>query len=189
MRIEVVTPPDHEPLTMGEARAHLRLDGNDDDATVLALIMAARAQIEAMTGRSLITRTLRAHFDGFAAPLWLPRAPVSAVSSISYVDQAGEMQTLAADRYQVVAGEWSPAVYPAYGVSWPGTRPQPEAVSITYVAGYGTINAIPAPIKAAMLLLVGHLFQNREAASPDSISEMPMGVEYLLSNFRITATS
>lgn len=68
---------------------------------------------------------------------------------------------------------------------WPGSYHREDAVSVTYVAGYGNADAVPAPIKAAILLIVGHLYENREASTVGVSAELlPMAVDALLAPYR-----
>lgn len=112
----------------------------------------------------------------------LPKSPVQNVTAVTYIDDAGVTQTLAASKYLVdVTGE--PArIAPAYGEIWPVTRQQMGAVNITFVAGYGASDNVPASLKAAIKLLVAHWHENREAIIPGSVSEMPLAVESLLAS-------
>lgn len=88
--------------------------------------------------------------------------PLQSVASIKYIDTAGVQQTLASNKYKVVAGV--PArVVPAYGTTWPETRNEPAAVEIRFVCGYGGVDSVPQPIKAWMLAQIGAMTENREA--------------------------
>jgi uncharacterized phiE125 gp8 family phage protein len=108
---------------------------------------------------------------------------VIAVTAIRYVDPSGATLTLDPSQYQVVTG--APGfVLPAYGLSWPATRYQPESVTIDFTAGYGdTAGDVPNVAKSAISLLLGHLYENREATVTSSIGlrEAPLGVKTLVS--------
>ena len=93
-----ITAPAFEPLSLSEAKAHLRVDVADEDALITALITAARQYIEARTGRMLPQRNFVVELDGFpdgGADIVLPFPPVTAVASVSYFDTLGATQTLA----------------------------------------------------------------------------------------------
>ena len=93
----------------------------------------------------------------------LPRPPLQLVSSIQYVDGGGVLQTMPVLDYQVDTSPTPGRVGPAYGKVWPVTRLQLAAITITYLAGYGTADAVPDDIKQAILLLVSHWERNRDA--------------------------
>lgn len=207
-RTTPVTAPAEEPLTLAEAKAHLRVDASNEDDLIAALIVAARELAETRQRRALVTQTWDLTLDrwpygggyydrairqmGPGSPLWLPntgqlpielpRPPLQSVTSIAYVDPEGNSQTLDPSAYVVSTG--TPGrIAPAYGLTWPSIRNQIDAVTIRYVAGYGAASAVPKATKQAILLLVGHLYENREAVAVNvgaNILELPMGVEALL---------
>lgn len=186
-----ITAPTVEPVTLAEVKLHLRVDGVDEDALITALITAAREQAESITRRALNTQTWRLTLDRFPAIIELPRPHLQSVDSVQYVDTDGVLQTLAADAYQV-AGTSEPArILPAYGQSWPATRSQPEAVSITYTAGFGAAGAdVPASIRQWILLYIGALYENREAFRAaervGGVASLPTPfLDGLLANYRL----
>ncbi|HVW36055.1 MAG TPA: head-tail connector protein [Pirellulales bacterium] len=110
----------------------------------------------------------------------LPLPPVQAVNSITYLDSAGDLQTLAPSQYVVdVTGE--PArLTPQYGFVWPITRWQVGSVTVQFTAGYGTAADVPETVKAAIKLLVAHWYEHREAVSDKTMASVPLAVESLL---------
>lgn len=182
MSIKVITGPAEEPITLADAKLHLRIDGAAEDAYVTSLLKAARQTVEIETSRVLVSQTLVQTFDGYTPgkPLTLLRAPVASIVSVQHVGGDGATVTLDAERYLAALGE--PALlHPAYGVSWPIARGQPGAVSVTYVAGYGNAAAVPELAKAAIRLLLGHWYENREAVIVGTIaSELPRGASSII---------
>ncbi len=203
MRIIVVEPP-AAILTYQDAVARLKLDGDDDEqADVEAMIAAATAHIDGpdgWLGRALGPQTLEIRFDGFDefarhGAIFLPCPPTIDVISVTYVDPVGAAQTLAADAYELLGRE----LIPAFGQHWPVVRHQREAVRIRYRAGYAAdpsadplVARVPAPITAAILLMVGDLYSNRETtvdARASAAVEVPMSttVTNLLAPYRMWA--
>lgn len=205
--LTVSSEPASEPVSVDQARAHLRLDETEDETTVRALITAARQHVEAVTGRALVTQTLEMkldHFPGTAHGIldlrmhpealtgrgqdWairLPRSPLQSVSSISYVDDAGSTQTLAASKYDVDTSSLVPRITPAYSEVWPTTRPIPNAVTVTFVAGYSAVSSIPAGLKQAILVLVGTMFENRESVAAFDAQKVPQSFDFLVAPYRV----
>jgi uncharacterized phiE125 gp8 family phage protein len=172
----LVSAPATTPVSLTEAKAHLRVDHSDDDTLITALINAAVAHLDGkdgILGRALITQTWDLKLDEFCPAIRIPLPPLASVTSITYVDTDGATQTLAADQYTVTSGE--PAkIVPAYNVTWPSTRCVPEAVKVRFVAGYGNASSVPAGIKAAILLHVGTLYRDRETVNIGNIiNELP----------------
>lgn len=200
MNLTLVAPPTEEPVTLAEARGQCRVEVPDDDALLAGYILAAREHVETETRRAAMTQT----WD-LKLPCWpqywdddrhewrvgieLPRPPLASVASIAYVDSSGAAQTLAADQYQVTTryGEIRQGlVVPAYGVTWPSLRDQPDAVTVRFVAGYASMTLVPNRIRQAMLLMIGHWYKHRETSIAGTIiNEIPMGVDALLDPLRV----
>lgn len=202
MGLKLVTAPAEEPVSLAEAKAHVRQDLDADDALLTALIVAARETVESRLKRALVTQTWDLLLDAFPArpgswppasvghryawepAIRLPMPPLVSVTSVSYVDLAGDTQALASGTdYQVVSGERNRPglVAPAPGTSWPTAREQPAAVTVRFVAGYGDAAAVPVAIRQAMMLLIGNWYANREAIITGTIAtELPLAVRALL---------
>lgn len=194
MALNLSSGPAEEPISTADAKAHLRVDDSGEDALIGNLVVVARQAAESFLRRALIDQTWELKRDRFfgagATPLWVPLPPLQSVSSITYVDTAGDAQTWASSKYDVdtPAGPYAAPgrIDPAFGESWPSTRSQMNAVTITFLAGYGAAGSnVPQAILQGMYLLIGHLFANREAVNIGNIAaELPMSTEYLWRPFR-----
>lgn len=186
MPLTLVTAPATEPVTLAEAKAHLRVDVADDDTLIAALIVAAREHAERFTHRALITQTWDWSVDGFPAIIVLPKPRLVSVTSITYMDSVGNSQTLAVSNYTVDGKSEPGRIVPAFGNQWPVTQGVINAVTVRFVAGYGDASAVPQGIKQAMLLMVGHWYDHREAvAHAQTVVEVPMAVDMLLMGHRV----
>ena len=172
-----LSPPAAEPLTLAEAKLHLRVDVDitDDDSLITALIVTARQQAEHRTGRALVSQQWRYAIDTFPADsLELPLPKLLSVQSVTYLDSAGTRQTLANTEYDVITDELVGRLLPAYGKSWPDCRVRPGSVQVSYTCGYGAAADVPQSIKAWMLLAIGAWYENREAlTSGQPVAELP----------------
>ena len=131
------TAPVVEPLSLAEAKWHLRVDSTAEDELIGQIIAGARAHVESKWSRQLVAAGYRLTLNGgFPAEFELTRPPLIQVSSITYVDPAGDTQTLAADQYTVITDGFLGRIVPAYQVSWPSTRGHVQDVTVNYVAGY-----------------------------------------------------
>ena len=184
MRVFVITPPD--PLDLDEVKAHLRVEGDDEDTLIQAYAAAAMANIDGpdgWLGRAIGIQILEARCDTLTCGdcIRLPFPPVIELVSVSYLDATGVEQMTDLDEFEVMGRDLV-----ASGSSWPwmGGSTRREAVRIRYRAGYETI---PAPIKAAIMLMVGDLYRNRETVSAGTMTQVPMSttVENLLAPFRV----
>lgn len=194
----LITPPTTDPISLAEAKAHCRIGIDDDDGLLAGYVLAARHHLETETRRAFMTQTWDltldygwpvTRVDGcYRNRIVLPRPPVQSVTSISYIDGAGAAQTLATNQYKLAkadTGEWF--IEPAYGVSWPTVRSEMAAITVRFVAGYGSSPGdVPEPLRQAMLLLVGHYYENREAVNVGAaVSELPLAVVSLVFPFRV----
>lgn len=185
MPLVINTAPTTEPVTIAGAKSHSVVEITDDDALVSGFITQAREHIENDTNRALITQTWDYYLDGFSDVMRIPKAPLQSVSAITYVDSDGATQTLSASIYTVDAYSDPGRVVLAYSQSWPTTRDIPNAVKITFIAGYGAASSVPSPIKLAINLLFSDWYENRLDSSVVNLSSVPNGVESLISAYRI----
>ncbi|MBO6542295.1 MAG: hypothetical protein JJ939_12065 [Alphaproteobacteria bacterium] len=172
--------------------AHLNVDATPSDSALIGgYKQAAMTNLDGsggILGRALITQTWEYKIGAFPlqdCPINIPLPPLQSVSSIQYVDEAGSTQTLATSEYTVLTGERG-AVVPSYAKSWPSTRSVPRAVTITFVCGYGDDPAdVPGPIRSAALLMIGDLYDAREAQSVGNQVYKNPAVDALLSPYRV----
>ena len=100
--LEVSSAASIDPLTTAEAKTHMRVDTSDDDTYIASLISAATQYAQDRTNRQFINATFKLRLDGFiSTQLWIPRAPLSSVTSVQYVDENEATQTLSTDLYKV----------------------------------------------------------------------------------------
>lgn len=185
MPLILTTPPQSEPLTTAQAKAHLVVDHSDHDVLIDGMVAAARSSVEAVLKASLLPTVWTYKLNCFPPEIRLPVGPVldAALVAITYIDDAGAVQTLASADYQVSVGETG-VIRPAYGKVWPSTRPEMDAVRIEFTAGWATSDAIPRAVMAALRLMVGHLYEHREAVSlGDLPTELPLAYMNLLTPF------
>lgn len=189
------TPPTVEPVTLAEAKAHLRVDSEADDAYILGLIATAREWVESYLDRTLIHTqwTMRMEdFPGDDEGIDLPRPPMATADAntaviVSYTLSDGSTATLDSNAYRVFRNSTPGEVHPIYGGGWPSDRRSDEdAVAVTWWAGYGAGPAdVPASIRHSMLMLIGHWYEMRSSVLTGTISkEIEFGVKTLLDSQR-----
>jgi uncharacterized phiE125 gp8 family phage protein len=186
MTVTLKTAPTVEPVSRTELKLHCRVDSSDDDTLLDALEIAARQSVENHTGRALINQTWELRLDAFPTEIQLPICPVVS-ATISYVDSAGAVKTLSPTVYDVDKYSEPGRITPAYGQSVPATREIPNAVTVTFVSGYGaTAASVPEALKCAIKLLAAHLYEHRESVG-DSLSVLPLSVDFLCWQYRTKA--
>lgn len=191
MTSRLILPPTEEPITVVEARDHLRLETTDDDTIVGSLITVARQKCETFQRRAYCTQTWELWLDAFPSgdTIELTHSPVQSVTDIKYYDTDDAETVLPGTDYFVDAVGQPGRVILRNGKSWPDTTLRnASGVCITYVAGYGAAADVPEAVKHAIKLLVGHLYENREAVVVGSgltVTTVPDTVEALLSLDRV----
>lgn len=179
MGVKVITPAAQQIPTV-DLRVHCRT-GSDEDALLIAFLAAAVGHAEHYTGRSFGQQVLELALDEFpTGPIELTQGPVASITSVTYADEDGVTQTLSNTLYTLDDYGLQAWAVPAYDTEWPSTQAVANAVKVRYVVGN-----LPAAVRAALLLTVGHLFENREASAPVALQELPMGVKALLDTVKV----
>lgn len=166
MTVLLITPPAVEPVSLEEAKAHLRLVGSDDDDYLSALIVAARLQVETAIRRVLIDQTWRIYRDDWPADglVELPLGPIRSIAEITVWDADGAPKVLSSAAWRLDAAS-SPARLKLLGAGPSPGRPL-NGVEIDVVAGFGPSGvAVPQPLRLAIMMLVARWFENREGAA------------------------
>lgn len=148
-----------EVVSLSDVKNQLRITTTADDDSLRLFIAACRRYVEHFLGKTLVTSTWEWKVDCFSSCMVMPMGPVQSITSIQYVDANGDTQTLSSSNYQF---DKRGRLKPAYGLSWPSTRSQFDAVTVTYVAGETHAGNVPEDIKHALLLLVGSADVGRE---------------------------
>lgn len=162
MAYTVVTGPASEPISLADAKTHLRVLHSDEDALISAYISAARAYVEDRTGLALLTQTVEEYFDALPAGRVLPLTvyPVQSVTSVEYLDAT--YQTWASTNYINDLVSCPCRIVRKEGIEWPSPDNEANAVKVTYVAGHASAAAVPTSIIQAMKLIIGFYYQNRD---------------------------
>mgnify|MGYP000280082960 CR=1 FL=1 len=187
----IVTFPAADVVTVAEMKAHLRIDSDDEDTVIGDCITDAIDEIDAengQTGRALITQTWSLVMPVFPASgrFDLPVSPVQSITSVTYYDGDNAEQTLTASAYRMTALPDRARVDLVNGYSWPATYDRADAVTVTYVAGYGDASTdIPGGIRRAVKMLAAYFYEHREAATEAKLAEAPLGVRHMLAKFRV----
>lgn len=197
MPVRCIVSPEREPLTLEEAKMHLRISHSGDEGTIeddyiYSLIRSVREYCEwTLLGRALITQTLQYRTDRFRPVIRLPMPPLQEIvdSEITYKDRLGDTHVLIEDEdFLVDTAEEPSVVLPAPGKRWPSVRLWPgNPIVITYIAGYGdAASDVPEEVRQWMRLMIGHYYENREAILPlgHNIMRSPYGIDWLLQGYR-----
>jgi len=193
---KVTTGPTVEPLTVDDAKRHLRILHDDDNQDIQEAIKDARDWCENYLDLAILEQTITLKLDRFPVAttirdttdiITLPRSNLISVTSVKYTDDDGVEQTLSTDVYGVDTTSTPGRIYRKQDQEWPtDVADERNAVEIIYKAGYGsTRSSVPPAIKRAMKLLLSHWDSNREATIIGvSAQELPLGVTSALDKHR-----
>lgn len=176
MTLKLHTGPGAEPITLAEAKLHLRVEHAVDDGLISIYITAAREKAEHIIGRALISQTWERVLDAFPArEIELGMPPVQAITSITYLDAAGATQTVSPANYALDNTTLPGWVLPAATYTWPATADTVNAVRVAFTCGYGASGAsVPAAARQWMLLHIGAAYRNRETfAQGQTVADLP----------------
>lgn len=170
------TAPAVEPVTLAEAKAHLRVDTADDDTYITGLIRAAREWVEQYLDRTLVHTQWVMRFDKFpadsTADIELPRPPVVSSGTatavvVAYTLEDGTTASYSTASFRVDRASTPGAVKTNYAQTWPPHRQDDNSVSVTWWAGYGASGSdVPQGVKNAMLLYIHELYEKRGNGEP-----------------------
>lgn len=212
------TQPVVEPVSLAEAKLHLRIDSEAEDTLIQSLIASARAWCEDYLDRTLVftqwTMRLDSFYGSVGSPMQfglradgnntegrqgtvpnmdieLPRPPMATAEAYTAVAVtytpivSGTTATLASTEYRVDRNQTPGAIRPLYGRTWPSHLMDQNSTTVTWWAGYGADGSkVPAQVKSALLMLVAHLWRNREMTAESALNEVPFGVRALLDSVR-----
>lgn len=172
MGLTLFEAPAAQPVSLERAKAHLRIDSTDEDIAVQGMLDAATQMIDGPEGNyglALITQTWDLWLDEFpycsGVAIELPLRPVQSVTYLKYTDSDGVLQTSDSADYLLDNKSNPPVLVPAYSTNWPSTRDIGNAVNVRFVAGFGDVASdVPPRIVQAILLTVGHWYENRGAS-------------------------
>jgi len=173
--LEQTVAPAEEPVTVDKAKAYGWISGGDDDVLIAELIPAVREELEGWTGLQLVTATWKQYLDCWpcssCCEIRPDKSPLLAVSSITYVDTAGDTQTWDSSLYQVDAVSRPGRIRPAYGQTWPSIRNQMNAITITFTAGFGNSAAVPFKLKQLLWQAAKYRFYHRDETNENWLAE------------------
>lgn len=181
-QLRLTTPPSAEPISVADLKAHLRIDDTDSDSYLATIAAAARSAVESFLQSTILETTWTWTLETFPAQLLLPKGPLLTTTGlqIDYVDDLGASQTLSSSSYRVSLGPIG-RIEPGYGLTWPSTRAQMDAVTVTWKSGYPSITNVPPEIIHAIRLMAGDLYENRENTVVGvSAMELPVSARNLL---------
>lgn len=192
MKLTTVTPPAGEPVTLAEAKDHLRVTSDDEDTLIRSLITAARQRMELATWRAFMTQTLRLTLDCWpgCGRIELPRPPLQSVTSVQYTLEDESVNTFAASNYITdTDSEPGQVALKTTSTSWPSATLQAvNGIQVTYVAGYGDAEDVPQVLRQGILLIVGHYYENREdvvVGSGLTASRLPDASDLIVNLYKV----
>lgn len=203
-RLRCTTRPPFYPLTLEEAKLHLRVDGTEEDEQILSYIFAATEYVQTGSNRQLIQATYvytlpsieiegarqRSWVPGYEwllnaitlsgsrATIPLPKPPLVSVASVEYYDADDELQELDEASYRVLPDDTQPGLLVITDI--PSMALREDALKITYVAGYGYQEDVPESLKVAIRMLIGEFYRRREASTDAAAAVLPIGVDRLI---------
>jgi len=175
LKWQVTTEPEVEPIDIDEAKLNLRVDCDADDDLITALIVAARRWCEDYENRAYITQTITAKTFWLPDQIILPRPLLQSVTSIAYIDTAGDEQTLSSDLYAVDVFREPGQVTKAYNATYPSVRGDVNGVTIVYKAGYGDASTdVPQETIQAIQIMIQYFYDDRagEGKIPPAVKNL-----------------
>jgi len=183
---QVITAASTFPVSLTEAKAHLKVDTTADDTYIESLIKAATQLSEEYTNRFFILTSLKQQASSFAEIETLFKSKVNNVTNVKYYDSDNNLQTLSATVYNALINYEPAQIQLAHGQSFPSITKRNDAVEVNYTVGYGDASDVPEIIKQAILLTIGNFYENRSSVVIGRIAtELPQNVKWLLNTYKV----
>ena len=186
--LKIITEPSAEPVSVSEAKTHLRITTTDEDTYITTLIKVARQLCEYYTNRRFIDTTLETYFDVFEDTMYLYGSPANSFTHLKYYDSDGVLQTVATDVYNIDLVSTPARIVLAGEKSWPSIQTnRPGVIVAKYISGYGSsASGVPEKIKQAILLMVANYYEVRQDVVVGTVAnKIPVSSQYLLDTFKI----
>jgi uncharacterized phiE125 gp8 family phage protein len=179
----LTTPPAVEPVTLAEAKAHLRIVHADEDDLIARLITAARRHLEQQTGLCLVSQGWTCFRDAWpeVSAVELPLAPVIAVTAVTVHGEDDAAAAVDPAHYYLDQVSRPARLMLRQGRLWPRPGRTLNGIEIAVTAGFGAAGSdVPEPLRQALLQLMTHWYGHRgEAAAP-----LPLDLSSLIAGFR-----
>lgn len=187
MALVLTSAPEAEPVSVAEAKAHLRVDGAAEDTLIASLILTSRLHIETALGVALITQSWRYYLDRWpdTRDVALPMRPLQSVDEARVISADGDPTIVAGNQYLVDTTSVPPRLVRRAALPAPGQAAR--GIEIDFTAGYGDEpEDVPAPIRQGLLLLVAHWYEHRDPIEIGAADmAIPSVVSDLLAPYRV----
>jgi len=188
MSLVMTSGPTLEPVSLAQAKAHLRVDGEAEDALIQSLIVTSRLHIEAALGLALITQTWSFFLDRWpkAGRLVLPIRPVVAITHVRVWSEEGTSESIDPTHFLLDGYGLPPRLVALASVAQLDHKRVANGIEIGFTGGFGAASDnVPATIRHALLLLVAHWYEHREPVQIGvGVSAVPAMVSELLAPYR-----
>ena len=184
---QVITEATSFPVSLTEAKSHLKVDTSADDTYITSIIKASTQLSEEYTNRFFIDTVIEQTCSDFAQLETLFKSKVSAVTHVKYYDSDNSLQTLSSTIYNTQLQYEPSQIQLADNQSFPSFTKRNDAVVARYTVGYGSAASdVPEVIKQAILLTIGNFYQNRNSVVIGRIAtELPQSTKWLLDTYKV----
>ena len=182
------TAPSTTPVSLAEAKTHLRVTGSDDDTYITTLIDVATQTAEEFLNLKLMSQTWVLYLDEFPDyfDLLIGTLKTASIGGIKYYNDSNVLTTLADSNYFIDEFHRPARVYFADDFTITDTFDRPNAVAVEFTLGFSTASNVPAPIRQAILLMIGTYYEIRQNVVTGTIAtHIPQTSEFLLRQYRI----
>lgn len=187
MALVLTSAPASEPISVAEAKAHLRVDGEAEDSLIASLILTSRLHIETALGLALMSQGWRLLLDQWSdgREVELPLRPLQAVEEVRVLSADANATVVSASQYLVDVASAPPRLVRRAAFPTPGLPAR--GIEIDLTVGFGDdAEDVPAPIRQALLLLVAHWYEHRDPIEIGAADAgIPAAVSDLLRPYRM----
>lgn len=186
--LRLSVPPASQPVSVSEAKDNMGVTIATDDTLILSMIATATGEAEHLMGRAIMPQKWLLTLDEFEEEIALDRPTVTAIDSIKYVHAiTGVLTTLDPSAYQLVTGQYSASVVPAWNTTWPAARATRDAIQIVFSCGYVDAASVPEEIKGWIKMQATTYYNNRSTvrSGRDYSSQKMPDADRLLDRYKV----
>jgi len=180
--VEVITPPAGVPILPEELRNRLRLNEQGEDDELAEFLGAAVEQFELDSNRPVLSTVYRQDLSRWpAGVVILGRGGVTDVAAVRRYLADGTAEDLdQADWYADIA---TPPAR-VYLSTVPPVESSPVGC-VEFTAGWTSAEVVPKVVRTALMLLAAHYYENREAYTSGTLTQVPAGWWPIVNRYKL----
>jgi len=159
--VERITAPTLRPVSLDEAKEHLRITGTVEDNVLAIYLDSAIAACENKLQYAIMDSVFKLYVSSYTQHISLQKKFVTAIGSVNYYDDNGDLQAVASGNYAVQTFRSPNVLYFDEDFSEPSTDSRDFPIEITFNAGATAATGVLPTIRNAVLIECADRYEHR----------------------------